>query len=346
MNHSNTATATATPAGASTAPGESAPEHALADERIGELVQEAAGRLIANVGRVIVGGREAITLVAVALLADGHVLLEDVPGVGKTLMAKAMARSLGCSFSRVQFTPDLLPSDVTGLNVFNQKLSEFTFRPGPLMANIVLADEINRATPRTQSCLLEAMEERQISVDGETRPLERPFLVIATQNPVEQEGTFPLPEAQLDRFLLCIGHGYPSAEDEEAILLRFERANPLDDLPVALEGGELVRLQALCRRVHVAPAVRAYLVALVRATREHPGIALGASPRATQRLYRAAQAMAAVQGRHFVSPDDVKRLAAPVLAHRLSLRGDARLRGQSRTELLQEILDRLPVPLA
>jgi MoxR-like ATPase len=316
-----------------------------ADESIGSAVQAAAERLIDNVGRVIVGKREPVTLVTVALLSDGHVLLEDVPGVGKTLLAKAVARSIGCSFHRIQFTPDLLPSDVTGINVFNQKLGEFRFRPGPVMANIVLADEINRATPRTQSCLLEAMEEHQVTVDGETRPLGRPFLVLATQNPVEQEGTFPLPEAQLDRFLLSVGHGYPSADEEDAILLRFERANPLDELAVAVAGDELVRLQGLCRRVHVEPSVRGYLIAIVRATRDHPSITLGGSPRASQRLYRASQALAATQGRSFVSPDDVKRLAAPVLAHRLVIRAEARLRGQTRESLLAEILGKIPVPL-
>lgn len=323
-------------------------EDVMADRRtdgIGPVVQAAADRLIENVERVIVGKRDAVTLVAVALLSEGHVLLEDVPGVGKTLLAKAVARSIEGSFRRIQFTPDLLPSDVTGINVFNQKSGEFQFRPGPIMANVVLADEINRATPRTQSCLLEAMEEYQVTVDSETRALPHPFLVLATQNPVEHEGTFPLPEAQLDRFLLTVRHGYPTAAEEEQILLRFERANPLESLSAVLSGEEILSLQKLCRQVFVEPSVRAYLVQLVRATRVHQGIRLGASPRATQRLHRAAQALAAVQGRGFVIPDDVKQLVVPVLAHRLIIGVEARLRGETRESLLRAIMEATPVPI-
>ena len=308
-------------------------------------VRDAAERVIDAVETVIVGKRDSVTLVMVALLCEGHVLLEDVPGMGKTLMAKAMARTLDCSFKRIQFTPDLLPSDVTGLNVFDRQAGAFRFMPGPIMANIVLADEINRATPRTQSSLLETMEEHQVTVDGETRAVPRPFLVMATENPVEQEGTFPLPEAQLDRFLLTLRLGYPTAEEEETIVLRFERENPLDKLQSVIDAESLMALQATCRSVHVEDSVRAYIVGLVRATREHPGVRLGASPRATQRLYQAAQALAAVRGRDFVLPDDVKTLAEPVLAHRLVLAAETRLRGHGAGGIIAEILESLPVPV-
>jgi len=309
--------------------------------RIGEGVN----KIVDNVERVIVGKREAIELLMVALLCEGHVLIEDVPGTGKTTLARATARSLGCAFSRIQFTPDLLPADVTGIHYFNQKTSQFEYRPGPIVANIVLADEINRATPRTQSCLLEAMQERQVTTDGETRPLPRPFLVLATQNPVELEGTFPLPEAQLDRFLLKVTLGYPSAEEEAAILLRFERQNPLDSLSSVMEASELLELQRLSRLVVVERSVRDYILGIARATRHHPAISLGASPRASLNLYMACQALAAVRGRGFVIPDEAKHLAVPVLAHRLLLRPEARLRGRSRESLVQEIVDSLPVPV-
>ena len=315
------------------------------DPQTGEAVHDAAAALIANVERVLVGKRATIELCVVALLCNGHVLLEDVPGVGKTLMAKSLARSLGGSFRRIQFTPDLLPSDVTGLNFFNRQSEAFQFLPGPIMANIVLADEINRATPRTQACLLEAMEERQVTIDGETRPLPSPFTVIATQNPVEQEGTFPLPEAQLDRFLLAVRPGYPTADEEADILVRFQRENPLDGLSSVLSATEMRTLQQACRNVRVSQAVRAYLVGLARATREHPRIRLGASPRAAQGLYGSAQARAAVHGRAFVLPDDVKALAAPVLSHRLVLDTETRLDGRSGETIVAEIVEGMSVPV-
>jgi MoxR-like ATPase len=314
------------------------------DEKDIEAVRDLAVGLIDNVAKVIVGKKEQITLVLVALLCEGHVILEDVPGVGKTMLAKAVAMSLHGLFRRIQFTSDLLPSDVTGLNYFNQKTSEFAYLEGPIMANVLLADEINRATPRTQACLLEAMQERQVTVDGETKALPRPFLVLATQNPVEQTGTFPLPEAQLDRFLLKVRQGYPSAEEENAIVLRFERSNPLDKLSAVMTGPELMRMGAVCRRVYVEGSIREYLVTLVRATREHESIRLGASPRATQGLYQAAQALAAIRGRAYVLPDDIKELAVPVLSHRLVVRSDVRLRGRNKAGLIQDILNQVPVP--
>ena len=305
----------------------------------------AASEIVKNVEKVIVGKRDTIELVVVALLCEGHVLLDDVPGVGKTLLSKTVAQTLDCEFRRIQFTSDLLPSDVTGLNVFDQKDQDFRFIPGPLMANIVLADEINRATPRTQACLLEAMQEKQVTVDSETRPLPRPFLVMATQNPIEQEGTYPLPEAQLDRFLLTLRPGYPSADEEEEILTRFADNDPLDSVSAALSAEDLTQLQAIRRQIHVGEAVRSYLVSLVRATRVDPRIRLGASPRASQNLFAAAQALAAIQGRDFVLPDDVKALAVPVLAHRLVLGADATLGGQSKEAVIRDLLDSIPVPV-
>ena len=269
-------------------------------------VAEAAARVRDNVGRVIVGKDEATTLLLVALLCEGHVLIEDVPGVGKTMLAKALARSLGLSFQRIQFTPDLLPSDVTGLSYFNQKTQDFQFRPGPIFSNLVLADEINRATPRTQSALLEAMEEQQVTADGETRGLERPFMVLATENPIELEGTFPLPEAQLDRFMIRLALGYPDREEERRIVRRFQQASPLEELSAVLEADEIAELGRICRRVFVSDAVEAYLVDIVRATREQAETTLGASPRATLALFRASQALAALHGRSHVLPDDPK----------------------------------------
>lgn len=308
-------------------------------------VKQTAAKLIDNIEKVIVGKSESIKLILVALLCEGHLFIEDVPGIGKTMLAKATASSLDCSFKRIQFTPDLLPSDVTGIYYFNQKTSEFEFRPGPIMANIVLADEINRATPRTQSCLLECMQERQVTVDVTTTPLPRPFLVIATQNPVELEGTFPLPEAQLDRFLLKVRLGYPSEDEEEAILQRFQQENPLDNLTPVVEASELLELQKLCRQVYVEESVRNYIVAIAQATRGHQGIKLGASPRASLSLYLASQSLAAIQGRNYVIPDDVKYLVTPVLAHRLVAKVETKLRGQSAESILEEIAFTTPVPV-
>ena len=305
----------------------------------------ATDKLVTNINRVIVGHRDQIHLVLVALLCEGHIFIEDVPGIGKTMLAKSTAKSLDCAFKRIQFTPDLLPSDVTGIYYFNQKSSEFDFRPGPVFANIVLADEINRATPRTQSCLLEAMQERQVTVDVQTMSLPRPFMVIATQNPIELEGTFPLPEAQLDRFLLRIRLGYPEEAEEDAILTRFQEENPLDNLEPVISSAELVQYQKTARQVYVEESVRAYIVALTRATRSHKGIKLGASPRASLNLYLASQALAAVRGRNYVIPDDVKYLAVPVLAHRTMVRAETGIRGQSAETILQEILETVPVPV-
>ena len=308
-------------------------------------VRELAERARANIGRVIVGKADVIDLVLVALLCEGHVLVEDVPGIGKTMLAKSVARSLGCTFRRIQCTPDLLPADITGLSFFNQRRQEFEFRPGPIFAQVVLADEINRATPRTQAALLECMEERQVTTEGETRPLARPFLVLATQNPIELEGTFPLPEAQLDRFLLRLALGYPSVEEEKGIVRRFRAENPLEGLPAVVSGAELLASQQICRAVHVSEAVEDYLVTLVRATRGHPAVELGASPRASLALYHAAQALAAMRGRGYVIPDDVKALAEPVLAHRLIVSAQTRLRGKAVAEVVAELLASVPVPV-
>ncbi len=308
-------------------------------------VQALAEQVKENVGRVIVGKEEVVELALIALLCEGHLLIEDVPGIGKTTLAKALARSLDCQFSRIQFTPDLLPSDVTGISFFNQRTQSFEFRAGPVFAQIVLADEINRATPRTQSALLEAMQERQVTIDGQTYALPRPFMVLATQNPIELEGTFPLPEAQVDRFLMRIALGYPDEQEENAILRRFERDDPLERLTPVAGAEQVLEAQAAVRQVHVEDSVREYMVRVVRATREHEAVALGVSPRGTLALFHTAQALAALRGRHFVIPDDVKTLVPHVLTHRIIISQRVRLRGRTPAEVLQEIVEAVPVPV-
>ena len=308
-------------------------------------IREAAERVRASIARVIVGKDDVIDLVLVALFTEGHILIEDVPGIGKTTLAKSISRSIGCSFKRIQFTPDVMPSDITGINFFNQRQGEFEFRPGPIIANIVLADEINRATPRTQSALLEAMEERQVTVEGVTMNLPAPFLVIATQNPIELEGTFPLPEAQLDRFFIRIRLGYPDAADEDAILLRFEESSPLEELDPVVTADELVQLSRLVPKIYCEPSVRQYVVQVVQATRHHAAYELGASPRGSLSLFRGARALAAIQGRDYVLPDDVKRLAPFILGHRAILNSQSRLRGRNAEDVLQEVLEDVPVPV-
>src|SRR5229473_3310985 len=308
-------------------------------------VQEATRAVRQNASRVIVGKEEVIDLLMAALLCEGHVLFEDVPGIGKTTLAKSLARSLGCLFQRIQFTPDLLPSDIIGITFYNQKTSEFEFRPGPLLSQIVLADEINRATPRTQSALLEAMEERQMSIERETVLLPRPFIVLATQNPIELEGTFPLPEAQLDRLLMRLHLDYPSQSEERLILQRFKEEQPLQELQPVLAGEQLEVLQRMIRRVRVEPAVESYIVELVRATRNHSGVELGVSPRGTLALYRASQAYAAIHGRFYVIPDDVKRVARPVLSHRLIATSQTRLHGRVMEQIIEDVLHSVPVPV-
>ena len=348
---------------------------------IAARAREEARLVIAQIERVIIGKRDVIEMVMIALLARGHVLIEDIPGVGKTQLAKALARAVGGAFKRIQFTPDLLPGDVTGLTMYHQHTDEFTFTPGPIFANIVLADEINRATPKTQSALLEAMEELQVTLEGTTRPLPRPFFVIATQNPVEYRGTYPLPEAQMDRFLLRVGIGYPQASEEVDLLARYadaasgeapppeggeatngetgavSAATPVAERPApdraagllgrvqpVLDTEAMRRLQLVRAHIHVSRKIQEYIVALARGTRSHPQVALGASPRGALALQRAAQGAALVAGREYVTPDDVKRLAAGVLAHRLILRGEAETGGSGATGVIQRLLDELPVP--
>ena len=299
-----------------------------------------------NIARVIIGKAEAVELLLVALLCNGHALLEDVPGIGKTTLAKALAKSLSCSFSRIQFTPDLLPSDVTGINVYNQREQEFSFRPGPVFHQILLGDEINRATPRTQSSLLEAMQERQVTLDGVTRELPAPFIVIATQNPIELEGTFPLPEAQLDRFLLQIQLGYPTLAEEKEILQRYQQQDPLVDLQPVADAQQVLDLQQPgARRIHLSDDVRGYILAVVRATREHESVELGVSPRGSLALFRASQALAALRGRDFVLPDDVQSLAPPLLTHRIHISPQTRLRGRTPAQIVAEIAESVPVPV-
>jgi MoxR-like ATPase len=301
--------------------------------------------ILRSISHVVVGKAEAVEQTLVAVLAGGHLLVEDVPGVGKTTLARALARSIGGSFSRIQCTSDLLPSDVTGVHVLDQRQGTWVFQPGPIFANVVLADELNRATPRTQAALLEAMQERQVTLEGTTRPLPDPFLVIATQNPIELEGTFPLPEAQLDRFLLRLQIGYPDERDEQDLIERFARAAPLDEVHPVMDLLRLMSLIRGVREIRVEPSIRNYVVALVRATREHSAVRLGASPRATLALFHAAQALAAIKGRTFVVPDDVKALAAPVLGHRLLLTSQARLRGRTELTILDEVVAATPVPV-
>jgi MoxR-like ATPase len=305
-----------------------------------------AQKILANMEKVIIGKRQQITLALVAYFCEGHILLEDVPGVAKTMLARALAKSVGCSFKRLQCTPDLLPTDVTGVSIFNQKTAEFEFRPGPIFAQTLLTDEINRTTPRTQSALLEAMAERRVTVDGQTYNLKPPFLVIATQNPVDHEGTFPLPEAQLDRFLVRLSLGYPSLEEEAKMLERMQHGHPIDDLGTVVTAAEVLAAQEATRDIHVDDKVRRYLLEIVEGTRTHDDIQLGGSPRASIALFRTAQALAAIQGRNFIMPDDVKRMVQPVLAHRLILRPESRLRKVTPAALLHEIVGdvRVPVP--
>lgn len=309
------------------------------------MIAESAARLRDNIQKVIVGKSEVIDLALIAILCEGHLLLEDVPGTGKTTLAKTIAASLGCTFNRVQFTPDLLPSDLTGIYYFNQKAQEFEYRAGPVMAQILLADEINRATPRTQSALLEAMQERQVTVDIATHPLPRPFLVMATQNPIELEGTFPLPEAQLDRFLMKVELGYPDEASENTMLLRFERTDPLATLESVVSPGEILTMQEEIRTVRVENSVRQYIVNVCRATRVHEDILLGASPRATMALYRTCQARAAINLRDFVIPDDVKQMAPHVLTHRLVVNPQTRLRGRTPEDVVLDVANTVPVPV-
>ena len=307
-------------------------------------IQSVTDKLCENVEKVIVGKHDAVQKTMLALLVQGHVLIEDVPGVGKTILARTFARSIGCSFKRIQFTPDMLPSDVTGVSVFNQKEREFEFREGPIFAEIVLADEINRATPKTQSALLEAMEERQVTVDGTTYKMANPFLVMATQNPIEYEGTFPLPEAQLDRFVLRIQLGYVPPAQEVAILNAQQFHHPIDDLQQVISQAELVRLQEAVKAVYVDDSIKEYIVAIVSATRDHPNVYLGASPRGSLAIFKTAQARAAMDGRDFVIPDDVKALAEPALAHRLIISPAARMKNVNAEDVIAEILHAIPVP--
>ena len=305
---------------------------------------ELGKKILKNISRIVVGKDDALELLLVALLADGHVLLEDVPGVGKTLITKCLAKSIKGSFKRIQFTPDLLPADVTGFNVYDQKSGQFKFQPGPVLTNILLADEINRAIPRTQSSLLESMEERQVTIDGKTYPLPKPFLVLATQNPIELEGTFPLPEAQLDRFLLKISLGYPNKAEEMTMLERFQKDDPLVTLEPVADPEQLINLQQLRKEIRISAPVREYITDIVAATRDTESLRFGSSPRGSLGLMRASQGLAASRGRSYVLPDDVKQLVRPVLAHRIILNEEEKLRGEAPEHILAEIISRIPVP--
>lgn len=307
-------------------------------------VESLAERMVSNVEKVIIGKRAEVRNTLIALLCEGHLLIEDVPGVGKTMLARSMARSIGCTFKRIQFTPDMLPSDVTGVSVFNQRDREFEFRPGPIMAQIVLADEINRATPKTQAALLEAMEERQVTVDGITHTLQRPFLVLATQNPIEYEGTFPLPEAQVDRFMMRISLGYPSQADEISILNSQQTHHPIEDVEQVITAEELVAAQKAVKDVYMDDLIKEYIVLLTNATRKHPDVYLGASPRGSLALYKTARARAAMESRNFVIPDDIKALADFTLSHRIIISPSARIKNVDARAIMGEVLDSVPVP--
>ena len=309
-----------------------------------EVVEKLAEKVVSNVEKVIMGKRKPVEETLLALLCQGHVLIEDVPGTGKTMLARAVARSIGCSFRRLQFTPDMLPSDVTGVSMFNQKTHEFEFRPGPVFAQIVLADEINRATPKTQSALLEAMDERQVTVDGSTYLMEKPFLVLATQNPIEYEGTFPLPEAQLDRFMLRIHMGYPDKNDEIAILVAQQYIHPINQLDQVISQDELLEAQEAVKEIYADDLIKDYIVSLCSATRTHPDVYLGVSPRGSLALYRTSQALAAIRRRDYIIPDDVKYLAEATLAHRLIISPAARIKNVDPREVIQDILSSVPVP--
>jgi MoxR-like ATPase len=310
-----------------------------------EDIQRFVAPMIENVEQVIVGKRQAIEYLLVALLCEGHVLLEDVPGSGKTMLARSIAASLGIQFKRIQCTPDLLPNDITGVSIFNQKSGEFEFRPGPIFVNILLADEINRATPRTQAALLEAMQEQQVTVDGITHDLPRPFLVLATQNPVEYEGTFPLPEAQLDRFLMRLSLGYPSRQDERRILTNLWREHPITRLGRVVDGTDILSLQKRVWDVHVDDTLQEYVVVLAEGTRTHPDLALGVSPRGSLALLKAAQALAAIRGREYVVPEDIKTLVPLTMSHRLILKPEAELRGRTSLTILEDLLEKTPLDL-
>ena len=309
-----------------------------------EVAKDEANRIVDNINRVIIGKGRAVELAVVALVCQGHILIEDVPGVGKTMLARSLAKSTRCVYSRIQFTPDLLPSDITGVSIYNQKSGDFEFKQGPVLAQVVLADEINRATPKTQSALLEAMDERQVTVEGVTHPLPRPFMVMATQNPIEYEGTFPLPEAQLDRFFLKVELGYPTMEEELAIVTSQERAHPIDSLESVVGEDDIINVQEAVKDVYVDDLIRQYVVSIVEATRGHEDISLGSSPRGSLSLFRGTQALAMIRGRDYVLPDDVKELAVPMLAHRIIASASARMRGATAESIVAKLVEDIPVP--